>query len=149
MPLLSDAEVTAMRSVQTGTLPDTCTILEKTQVTDGLGGYTWAWSARGTALCRVGALGLQPTEEMVRGAPVNLPQEQQIDMWVITLPAETTCLVEDRIRVDTGGSVVYEVLGQKAPHSWETARQMICYSLGEETATTEVLAAAVDRIVYQ
>jgi len=146
--MLSAAEVTAMRAVQTDTLPDTCTILEKTQTTDGLGGHTWAWSARGTALCRVGSLGWQPTEEMPRNAPVARPQEEQQDAWIITLPAQTACYAEDRIMVTTQGSAVYEVIGQKAPHSWETARQMICYSLGDEVSTNEVIAATLDKVVW-
>lgn len=98
---LTDAEVTAMRTHLTATLPDTCEIDYVTRTADGVGGYTEAWTARGTAIaCRLSPAN-QGREAQITGAQVREAQ-----VWVLSVAYDQTVTVQDRVVV---GGKTYRV----------------------------------------
>lgn len=114
MPLLSAGELTAMRAVQSDTLPDTAVISRNTPTSDGMGGWTDAWAAIGTVDCRVSPAG---------GGAESLMAERitDTDAWNITLPYNTDVTAKDRVAI---GSRTFEVV-TALPKSWETARRVV------------------------
>ena len=54
MPLISSAEITAMRSEQNDTMPDAVVISRYTTASDGMGGLVETWAAVGTVTGRPG-----------------------------------------------------------------------------------------------
>lgn len=114
MPLLSAVELTAMRAVQSDTLPDTAVISRNTPTSDGMGGWTDAWAAVGTVDGRLAPSG---------GGAESLMAERitDTDAWNITLPYGTDVTAKDRVSIDGRSFEVVTVL----PKSWETARRVV------------------------
>jgi head-tail adaptor len=116
MPLLTAAEITSMRSEQSGTLPDTGVVWRYTQASDAMGGQTETWAALATALCR-----LSPSPaglERVTGERVT-----EIDQWTITFAQGTDVLARDKVKV---GTRTFEVKSVSDHDEWETARRVHC-----------------------
>lgn len=113
MPLLSSAELTSMRAVHDGTLPDTCTVERATgtQTDIGEGVPSWATLASSVA-CRL--------------AP-NTEREQDLGMrsvavgeWVLTVTHDQDLVAGDRVVV---GARTFNVLGVTEGRSWGLCRR--------------------------
>lgn len=120
MPLLSTAEIAAMRSEQSGSMPDTVVIHRYTSASDGMGGNAETWAAVGTVTGRVGVSG---------GGDENITAERltATDRWVITVPTGSTVYERDRLVV---AGRTFEVSFVARREAWETALR--CY--GAEVA---------------
>ena len=114
--MLDANQLASMRSTWNSSLPDSGTILRRTEVSDGAGGYTVTWPAAGTAACRVGA-GQSGVEMVVDG------RLTPVTVWPVHFAAVTDIRASDRVA--TGGNT-YEVAPANAPHSWEVARTVYC-----------------------
>ena len=122
MPLLSTAEITDMRSEQTGTLPDTVVIWRYTTASDGMGGNTESWTAAGTVVGRLAVPGRRSGDE----GPIA-ERLTASDPWLITMPYNTTVYERDRLFV---GSRTFEIEYISEHGEWETARQAYGYEVG-------------------
>jgi len=103
MGYLGADELANIRAHLKVTLPDTCTIQYPTWVSDGMGGGTHVWTARGTAIkCRLAPKG---------GGQAFITQAQVKEgmAWVLSLPHDQTVEVEDRVLVDSNTYQVTQV----------------------------------------
>ena len=126
MTLLSTAQVTSMQTTQDTGLPGTAIIYQRSDTSDGMGGYTEAWAAAGTADARLRPIVSRGNNEYVTGAQVT----QVIDWWV-TMPVDTSITATDRIRF---GDRAFEVSYVNNDESWRTACRVECISMNEEAA---------------
>jgi len=104
MAFLTTTELADIRTHMEATLPDTCTIEYVTRASDGMGGWTKAWTARGTAIaCR-----LSPA---MTGAYMGVTQEklQEGQAWVLSVVHDQTVAVSDRVTVDSSAYRVSRV----------------------------------------
>lgn len=113
--MLSSIQLASLRGVLTSSFDQSGTINRPARVDDGEGGGTIGFSAAGTALCRVGPMGLTGTEELIASKMTN------ITLWRITFPALTDVRETDQI---TTMGETYEVLAVIAPRSKEMARRV-------------------------
>jgi hypothetical protein len=113
--LLTEAELDRMRSVAAEALPGTAVIQNETWASDGGGGGTQTFSASGTVACRIAPVGRQTGEGEI-GDRMS-PDAQ----WIVTLPAETTIDLDNRIL--TGGGT-FSVLAIRAPRGYEITRRV-------------------------
>src|SRR5687767_5986156 len=104
-----------MRVVAEDAMPGTAIIQNEAQVSDGGGGYTTTFTSSGTVACRIAPVGRQ-TGEGELGDRMS-PDAQ----WVVTLPAETTIDLDNRIL--TGGGT-FSVLAIHAPRGYEITRRV-------------------------
>lgn len=107
MNLLSNADVASMRSTINESLDGTAVIQTKGFTDNAGGGGTLAWTASGTADCRVASLTGSEREMGNRIA--------EDAKWIITLPATTSVTTNSRIVVTgSGHDGTYEVLALRA-----------------------------------
>jgi head-tail adaptor len=96
------------------TLPDTCTILSKTDTADGMGGMTSAWgTAAVNVKCRMDARG---GRETLAGAAIQ-PYQQ----FVLTVPQATVITTANRVLY---ASEQYNILNVSAG-SWIACKRAI------------------------
>ena len=114
--MLTADELADMQTVQEDAQPATATIQRFTRVSDGAGGQTETWATASTASCRVAPSGRAPEERAIA------ERMSAVSIWTLTLPADTSVLVADRIAV---GTRTFEVVAALA-RSYETARRVIC-----------------------
>lgn len=114
--MLSTADLDAMRTTLTESLPETAQVQRATRIDDGMGGFTETWMTVATVACRVGPRDITPTEQIV-GERI-----QDRVLWTLTLPAGTSVLAADRIMV---GSRTFEVVSVLAPRSYELATWVV------------------------
>lgn len=106
---LTDAELTAMRSVVLNILPDTCTLLAGTLSSDGMGGGTMGWGTTATSVaCKLarqnyGAVGV------IGGAIAYA------DGWVLHIAYNGTIGVGQRAVLTAG---TYSIEAVQEDHSW-------------------------------
>jgi head-tail adaptor len=112
MTLLPTAEITAMRATAEQTMDGTAVIQTLSTVSDGGGGDTSTWTASGTVACHLSPI---TGDESVHGGRIS-PDAN----WVTTLPALTS--ITRAARVVIAGST-YEVVGLRAPRTWELTRR--------------------------
>jgi hypothetical protein len=84
-----------MRSTAESFLAGTAVIKRKAIASDSGGGGTASWIARGTVSAR-----LAPAPSVRNAEPVTGSRITPDANWMVTLPAETTVLREDRILID-------------------------------------------------
>lgn len=113
MPLLTAADITAMRATLNQSLPGTAVIYSRSYVSDSGGGGTMSFTAAGTVAARIAPL---TALEEVTGD--RLAPEAN---WVVTLPAETT-ISEDSQVVIGGGTFTVEAV--RGPRSFELSRRV-------------------------
>ena len=98
-------------------LPDVCVVQSRTLTSDGQGGKTETWATSVTTTCRVSPSGRLPVEV------ARADGTKAVADWVVTLPYATTVTATARLVVD---GVTYEVVGVRAPRSWELTRRANC-----------------------
>lgn len=113
MTLLSDQDLTSMRSVLAESLPDTCVIQTLGGTVDANGEGVQGFTAAGTVDCRLAPM---RGDERERGDRISEDAD-----WIVTLPAETSVSVASRLVID--GSA-YDVAAVRAPRSWEISRRV-------------------------
>jgi hypothetical protein len=112
MAFLSTSELADIRSAFAATLPDVCTIEYPTEVSDGMGGGSASWAARGTAIaCRLSA---DAISAFGRKAGITAEQVREGFVWTLSVAYDQTLEVKDRVtvsgkafevlQVSTGGS---------------------------------------------
>ena len=138
MSLLSDAQVTSMQTTQDTGLPGTAVIYQRSDTSDGMGGYTEEWIAAGTADARLQIMISRGDTEYVTGGQVT----QVLDWW-LTMPVDTTITAADRIRF---GDRAFEVSYVNNDESWRTACRVECISMNEESARQLPAAAATPEV---
>lgn len=117
--MLTDDELSLMRSDGTASLPDSGTIWRMpAQTKDGAGGYlAGTLTAAGTVPVRISPYGLRAPEEMVVAQQIGAEA-----YWFATMPAETDIRSTDQL---TSGGVTYEVVRAMAPRTWEILRRVV------------------------
>ena len=108
--MLTAAEITAMQSTVSLSLPDSATISRRTLTTTSLGGSTEAWANVATVACRVSPLAFSAAERETAGVEVA------VSPWLITLPANTDIRITDRV---VSGGRIFEVVSLQVRRSWE------------------------------
>lgn len=121
MPLISTAEITAMRSEQDNTMPDTVVIRRYTSASDGMGGLVETWAAVGTVTGRVSPAGRAGAEAIIA------EQLTAAEPYVITIPTGTTVYERDRFVI---GTRTFEIEYVNAHAAWETALRCYGYEVG-------------------
>ena len=116
--MLSNDELAYMREAIEELLPDTCDILQVTQVSDGFGGVTQTWgtAAAGTAVsCRLDIVSSR-TNESVAGASVRAYQET-----VLSMPYNIVVSTTNRIKHD---GLTYAVQSVNTGQSWIAVKRL-------------------------
>jgi len=111
-----DLPLACLQTAISNTLTGTAVIQAPTRTRDSFGGYTEAYSATGTAFCRVSATG-KLREYVFADGVRSVPE------FRITLPYGTA--VYGRYRVVENG-YTYEVLGTNAGETMQTAQRALC-----------------------
>lgn len=110
---LTARELAQMRADIEGLLPDTCTILSATRVSDGEGGTETSW---GTALANVPCrVDYKSGTEYTAGAAV-----QSYSKAVLSLPYRTAIDTSNRVEID---DFVWAVISVNAGQTWEAVRR--------------------------
>ena len=112
---ISTTELAQMRSDIEELLPDTGNILEKTQVSDGQGGFTDSWgTATADVACRVDA---QKGDESL-----SADRQKPFNEYMLTLPHGTTIMTANRFE---HGSNTYNVTGVNEDQSWIGCKRVV------------------------
>lgn len=114
--MLTETELSSMRSVAAQALPGTAVIQAQTFVSDGGGGGSTTWAPSGTVDCRVVpvALGAGANEGLTGG------RITPDSTYVITLPAETSVTTNSRI-ISAGGTFNVEAIRER---SWNVTTRV-------------------------
>lgn len=104
--MLTQSELTAMRTTVTDSLPGTATIQTQAYVSDGGGGGSVAWSAAGTVPCRIAPLS---GDEDVIGGRISAEASS-----VMTFPYGTAIDAGSRVLYD-GGTFNVEAVRERLP----------------------------------
>jgi head-tail adaptor len=92
--MLTDAQLTSMRSVAEDALPGTAVIYGGTFASDGGGGGSFAYTASGTVSCRIAPL--TGTEREV-GERISSDAD-----FIVTLPVSTSVSTDSRLVISGG-----------------------------------------------
>lgn len=114
--MLSAAELTALRSTLTASLPGTVNVERVSLTSDGMGGSTESWAVVVGAAARVSP-SISGEDRIVGGKDVSEAP------WTVTLPQGTDVSVRDRI---VAGSVTYEVVATSGTRSFDTCVRCAC-----------------------
>lgn len=106
------AEISRQRTDAANTFADTCVIARLSEVSDGQGGMTQAWTAVGTADCRIVANTGNLQQFSMR---LN---ERILGDYTLTLSVDNDVREDDRVTVD---AVTYRVIFADAVREWQTA----------------------------
>lgn len=98
-------------------LPDTCVVSHPTHVSDGFGGQTTTWTDSASIPCRISPNGQAANEDTIGD------RLRSAAPWIITLPAFTTVLHEDRIK---SGGRTFEVVQVNTDRSFEIDIRVAC-----------------------
>jgi hypothetical protein len=111
-------ELTLMRAEIAKMLPDTCSILTLTHVSDGAGGWT---DTRGTVsgiACRLDYMsGSEGVAENLSAGAV-----QPYSRFILTIPASVTVLPENQV---LHGGLTYNVMAVNTDTSWITCKRAV------------------------
>jgi len=114
--MLTDAELTAMRSTMGDSLAGHAIIQSQSFASDGGGGGTTTWAAAGTYDCRVAPVASSGEGEGVEGGRVHSDTE-----YIFTLPESALIDHNSLIVYDTDN---YAVTALRAPRTWEISRRV-------------------------
>lgn len=110
---LSSVDLSYMRDSLEELMPDTCSILTATIVSDGQGGMIQTWGTVSAGVkCRLDP-GRKQAFEAVQGAAL-----QPFDYWMLTLPHGTTITTEQRVVV---GVQTFNVEAVDDGKSWQAS----------------------------
>lgn len=121
--MLSASDLAAMKATMIESLPDSCTLVVDTYVSDGAGGHTTTPSAGVTVACRVSPLRLTRSSANAEVEEVGRIIEQSL--WLITMPYGTTVSPAHRITHDQGGRT-FEVVEVLSPRSYGVDTRASC-----------------------
>lgn len=107
MSLLSDAEISQMRTVAAEALPASGTIYTQTWTSDGGGGGSITWAASGTANCRIG-----PISGAERESGDRISSDAD---FIVTFPGDTSITTDSRV-VSGGGTYAVAAIRDR---SWD------------------------------
>lgn len=113
------ADLTRMRAtLQAKVLPDSCTISRKTDVKDGAGGETVAWTTVASSVpCRLDPGTYAPDERELAAKLVGITAK------LVELPTDQDAIAADRITIN---GQVFEVQGIEQRGEWELSRRAVC-----------------------
>lgn len=111
---LNTKQLTHMRAGAEALMPDLCVIQGVTRTSDGAGGWSESWSARGTVICR-----LDPIVSRNR-SEAQAAREATIQYYTLSVPWDTEIAPDDRVVHD---GVTYEVVEAHGDESWPVARR--------------------------
>ena len=113
MPLLTSGIINTLIRVAASTMTGTCTIVRKTQTSDGLGGRTDVWTTLYTVPCRLWSLPQEYSET------IDQERIEVLERWHLAIPVGQDINIKDRVVI---GSNTYEVQAYAAPESIEVER---------------------------
>lgn len=91
--MLTEAQLTAMRTVAEDAMPGTAVVQSRSFSSDGGGGGSLAWTASGTVACRIAP---------IRGAEREIGDRISPDAdSIVTLPFDTTLDTDARLVIDS------------------------------------------------
>lgn len=105
--MLTSAELRAIREHLEDTLPDKCVLQTMTRTADGQGGFTEAWAAAGTVVCRLDNAG--------GGKKPNADSQRTFSTWTLTVPYDAGLTTAHRVSI---GGEDYNVLDVSDAPSW-------------------------------
>jgi head-tail adaptor len=113
-------EIAQIRTdIESALLPDTCTIQERTLVSDGQGGNVETWATvdgLGSVACRLDSKLRIDNKEAVAGGAVR-----EFSTWKLTLPQATVITTANRVVV---GSQAFNVQAVSTGQSWEATKRV-------------------------
>jgi head-tail adaptor len=110
---LTDWELDDIRKAIAETLPDVCSILTLTTVSDNMGELTQTWTETDQAKCRLDA---EVAGEGLAGAGL-----QPYERYTLTLPQGTTITTANRVKV---GSTTYNIVAINLSPSWRASMRV-------------------------
>lgn len=121
--MLPPGDITMHRAILEESLPDSCVLSSLSSgTTDSMGGWIGGTAiSGGTVDCRVSPTQLQPDERQFAG------QIGEVQVYVITLPAETAIQPADQI---ASSGETYEVVAPRGPRTWEISRRVVAVKVG-------------------
>lgn len=121
--MLPPGDISMHRAILEDSLPDSCVLSGLSAGTsDSMGGWIGGTATSGgTVACRVSPTQLQPDERQFAG------QLGEVQVYLITLPAETA--VEPTDRIESSGET-YEVIAPRGPRTWEISRRVVAVKVG-------------------
>lgn len=118
MTFLQGNSLTQMRRQRLESLRETCTLRTQTEVTDGNGGWTQAWSTQASVACAVTtSSGTGPRS----GGTISYGAEAR--SWVVALPHDQSVKAADRI---TWSGRTMEVVSVDAPGGYGVQTTAYC-----------------------
>ena len=120
MPILSAAQLSKLYALQDLAMPGTAVIQRQT-LTGGYGAEAGAWTAVGTAACRMGNVDPKPGRETYAGGQVTAVVE-----YIYTMPVDTDVVASDRILY---ASRLFEVTSVNNDSTRKTAIRAVTVSL--------------------
>ncbi len=115
--MLTDSEIAGTRSTASDALAGTAVVKTRQRVSDGGGGGTLAWVARGTFDARLGPQTAPENAEPITGNRDDVDAD-----WVVTLPALTIVETTDRIEIQDYTLEVSAVYDR----TWELTKRVVC-----------------------
>lgn len=113
--MLTATELAAMRTTMDDSLPDECTVITYTLVTDSAGGHTTT-STSATVDCRVSPAGTGAEDTVGdRVTPLN--------RWTITVPYDTVVAQTAKITV---GLRTFDVISVDVDRTWDLCKRVLC-----------------------
>jgi head-tail adaptor len=110
-------EIAQIRTdIESALLPDTCTIQERTLVSDGQGGNVKTWATvdgLGSVACR---LDMKTGKETLASGAVR-----EFSTWKLTLPQATVITTANRV---VSGSQTFNVQAVSTGQSWEATKRV-------------------------
>ena len=114
--MLSDGQMSALRSTQERLMTDTCTVYARSLSGDGQAGRRESWDDGTSVSCRVAPM----SKETLAMFAAKLGTSSG---WVFTVAHDTTVNAEDKVEYDGDA---YRVLGTNAHESYITAKRVYC-----------------------
>lgn len=112
---LDSGELTDIQSEAVDYLPDSATLLIRSEVSDGGGGQTETWTAGETVACRLAPFGSSSSAHGIKKVADRLHDDSS---HLLTVPAGTALADQDRVTVN---GVSYDVLAAHV-RSYEMTR---------------------------
>jgi len=106
-PLIPDKELAAIQAAIKTTMPDTAVIQALTLTADGQGGFTEAWAAAGTVVCRLDNAG--------GGSETTGAALRSYSTWTLSVPVDADLTTDNRVVI---GGYTYQVSNISDAPSW-------------------------------